>query len=106
MYVDPHVGSVVDLLRWPRRCRKHRVAVRGISSRFAFVVSPVVGEALGQQHDLREPHPEDVRDPPHCAPCWIGPPRLDVGDPSRMDLGQVTEFLLAEVPFPPQPANR
>jgi hypothetical protein len=27
MYVDPHVGSVVDLLRWPRQCLGHGGAV-------------------------------------------------------------------------------
>ena len=34
MYVDPHVGSVVDLPHWPRRCQGHRDAVLESAPRY------------------------------------------------------------------------
>jgi hypothetical protein len=66
----------------------------------------ILGEALRQQDQLREANVEDFCDAAHRAPSRIRAPGLDVGDPGRVDLGKVTEFLLAEVPFSSQPANR
>jgi hypothetical protein len=60
MYVGPHVGSVVDLQRQPRRCQWHGGAVsqpggRRSLGRTGWLAGPVgilLGEALGKQDDL------------------------------------------------------
>lgn len=102
MYVGPQVGSLVDLQRY-------RAGAKGIAPRCpdsGFPVLLIVGQALRQQHDRRERHLEDGCDAPDRAPGRICPPRLDVGDPGRVDLGQVPEFFLAEATLGPQATNR